>query len=245
MTNLQGNEGFINPPDPKRNFTIKKCDICVFDRLAYDLFMDVKIIQEMVKELPENSNRGAQALWAGNQVCNAYNPNDREYAVVLICSYHCARSWKTCKAIASKFFSATNGASQHTMYAAGHCHIDVAWLWPYGETKRKAARSFASQIRYMEDYPNYKFAQSQAQLYDWVKLQHPKLFEKIKQKVKDGQFIPVGGTWVEMCGILPGGEGMARQFLYGQHFFKKEFGKYCSEFWLPDSFGTNVITGYY
>uniref|UniRef100_A0A8C7GJJ4 alpha-mannosidase n=1 Tax=Oncorhynchus kisutch TaxID=8019 RepID=A0A8C7GJJ4_ONCKI len=76
-----------------------------------------------------------------------------------------------------------------------------------------------------------------AQQFDWVKSWYPGLFTQIQHFVKKGQFIPVGGTWVEMDGNLPSGESMVRQFLEGQRFFKKEFGNYCKEFWLPDTFG--------
>ena len=89
----------------------------------------------------------------------------------------------------------------------------------------------------MDKYPQYKFAQSQAQLFDWVKRLYPELYQKIKEKVAGGQFVPTGGTWVEMDGNIPSGEAFVRQFLYGQKFFKSEFGSYCTEFWLPDTFG--------
>ncbi len=105
----------------------------------------------------------------------------------------------------------------------------------------------------MDDYPEYKFTQSQAQLYEWVKADYPELFEKMRAKVKSGQFVPTGGvriyyyltgcftyyfqTWVEMDGNLPSGESFVRQFLFGQRFFQKEFGFTCTEFWLPDTFG--------
>lgn len=40
----------------------------------------------------------------------------------------------------------------------------------------------------------------QAQQFQWVKNWYPSLFSEIKQFVQKGQFIPVGGTWVEMVG---------------------------------------------
>ena len=54
-----------------------------------------------------------------------------------------------------------------------------------------------------------------------------------------GQFVPAGGTWVEPDCNMPSGESLARQFLYGQRFFRKEFGLTCKEFWQPDVFGYN------
>ena len=69
----------------------------------------------------------------------------------------------------------------------------------------------------------------QAQQFDWVKKNYPSLYVKIKELVKRGRFIPVGGSWVEMDGNLPSGESFVRQLLYGQRFFKEEFGSYCNE----------------
>lgn len=63
--------------------------------------------------------------------------------------------------LADSFFAQKNGANAHTLAAIGNCHIDTAWLWPYSETKRKIARSFASQLKLMEDYPEHKFVASQ------------------------------------------------------------------------------------
>ncbi|MGO4432154.1 alpha-mannosidase, partial [Paenarthrobacter sp. RAF9] len=65
----------------------------------------------------------------------------------------------------------------------------------------------------------------------------PELFVRIREKVKAGQFVPVGGMWVESDTNMPGGEAMARQFVEGKSFFLKEFDVECQEAWLPDSFG--------
>ena len=51
--------------------------------------------------------------------------------------------------------------------------------------------------------------------------------------------MPVGGTWIEPDCNLPSGESLVRQFLYGQRFFEREFGRRCREFWNPDVFGYN------
>lgn len=89
----------------------------------------------------------------------------------------------------------------------------------------------------MDAYPEYKFACSQAQQFAWVKKDAPALFDRIARKVAAGQFVPVGGTWVEPDCNLPSGESLVRQFLFGQRFFRQEFGVTCREFWNPDVFG--------
>ncbi|XP_052664165.1 alpha-mannosidase 2C1 isoform X4 [Harpia harpyja] len=78
---------------------------------------------------------------------------------------------------------------------------------------------------------------AQAQQFEWVRSWYPGLYARIQEFVAKEQFIPVGGTWVEMDGNLPSGESMVRQFLQGQLFFQEQFGRICSEFWLPDTFG--------
>jgi predicted glycosyl hydrolase (DUF1957 family) len=47
----------------------------------------------------------------------------------------------------------------------------------------------------------------------------------------------VGGSWLEHDCILPSGESLCRQYLYGQRYFEKHFGQRCKEAWLPDTFG--------
>ena len=64
--------------------------------------------------------------------------------------------------------------------ATGHAHIDVAWLWTLGQTRRKAGRTFHTVLRLMEQFPDYHFTQSQPQLYDYVRQDYPELFEAIK-----------------------------------------------------------------
>ena len=127
--------------------------------------------------------------------------------------------------------------SAHRITAVGHAHIDSAWLWPVRETARKCARTFANVLALMAEDPNLVFACSSAQQYAWVRDQHPELFARIRDRVAEGRFVPVGGMWVESDTNMPGGEALVRQFVAGQRFFAEEFGVECREAWLPDSFG--------
>ena len=128
-------------------------------------------------------------------------------------------------------------ASAHQLVATGHAHIDSAWLWPVRETIRKCARTFSNVVALMDEYPDFVFSCSSAQQLAWMKESYPELFGRIREKVKAGQFVPVGGMWVESDTNMPGGEAMARQFVEGKKFFLDEFGVDCQEAWLPDSFG--------
>lgn len=119
----------------------------------------------------------------------------------------------------------------------GHTHIDVAWLWTYAITQEKAARSFSTALRLMERYPQYQFMSSQAQLYQYVKQNQPALYERIKQRVKEGRWETEGGMFVEADCNLTSGESLVRQLLYGKKFFREEFGQNHKILWLPDVFG--------
>ncbi|KAG1650836.1 Alpha-mannosidase 2C1 [Nymphon striatum] len=220
-----GADSMIAPPDPDKYFTLGLAEIAVFDREVYDLLVDLELIHDLAKHLSDENPRCYNALYAGNEIINVLTKvTDKS-------TLHEAKS------LSKKFFLENGIESEHVIHAIGHCHIDSAWLWPYAETVRKCARSWSSAIQLMKQYPQFTFACSQAQQFEWIKEKYPPLFQEIKAFVKSGQFIPVGSTWIEMDGNIPSGESFIRQFLYGQKFFQEEFGIKCKELWLPDTFG--------
>jgi len=125
------------------------------------------------------------------------------------------------------------------IHATGHAHIDIAWLWTLGQTRRKTERTFHTAIRLMEQFPEYHFTQSQPQVYQFIKQDQPALFEAIKQRVVEKRWEPIGGMWVEADCNLSGAESLARQFLLGRTFFREQFGPEAESpvLWLPDVFG--------
>ena len=141
------------------------------------------------------------------------------------------------EALLGALYENVNGSHAHELAAIGHAHLDTAWLWPLAESRRKAVRSFSTQMRLMDDYPEQRFACSQAVHYDWIRADAPALWERLREKVAAGQFVPVGGSWVEPDCNLPSGEALLRHFLHGQRFFEQELGVRCREFWSPDAFG--------
>ena len=205
---------------------LAQAEIAVFDREVWELLWDYTVVAGMARQLPADSPRTAQALWTANAMINACNLDDRT-------------TWPTTRRLARQFLAARNGDGQHNLSAIGHAHIDTAWLWPLAETVRKCYRTFSTAVRYMAEYPEYKFVCSQAQQLEWMKVQHPALYAKIKRYARADRFVPAGGTWVEPDCNIPSGESLVRQFLVGQRFFREEFGRYCREFWNPDVFGYN------
>ena len=125
------------------------------------------------------------------------------------------------------------------VWAAGHAHIDVAWLWTLDQTRLKAGRTFHNVVRLMERFPAFHFVQSQAQLYEFVRRDYPALFQEIAGCVAEGRWEPVGGMWVEADCNVTGPESLARQFLLGTGYFRQHFGDRGETpvLWLPDVFG--------
>ena len=201
---------------------LRHARLVIRDRAAWQLLLDFMVIKELAEELAPGGPFQAVALAAANKMTNAVSLDD-------------PATFEAGRAIAQEFFAARNGSRNHHISAVGHAHIDTAWLWPVAETKRKCYRTFSSAVRLMDEYPEYKFACSQAQQLAWIKDAQPGLYAKIK--AKKGQFIPVGGTWIEPDCNIPSGESLVRQFLFGQRFFHQEFGAFCREFWNPDVFG--------
>lgn len=128
-------------------------------------------------------------------------------------------------------------AMDATACCIGHTHIDVAWLWRLRQTREKAGRSFATVLKLMEEYPEYKFMSSQAQLYAFVKEDYPEVYEGIKKMIAAGRWEVEGSMWVESDTNVTSGESLVRQFLVGKRFFKDEFGVDNKIMWLPDVFG--------
>lgn len=126
-----------------------------------------------------------------------------------------------------------------TIYLPGQSHIDLAWLWRWTETVEKCRKTFSRALELMEEYPEYHYSQSMAQVYVWMEEYYPDLFKKIRQRVKEGRWEIVGGMWVEPdCNMLSG-ESFVRQLLYGKRYFQQEFGVDVKVGWNVDTFGYN------
>ena len=130
-----------------------------------------------------------------------------------------------------------NGPTMPTLFAFGHAHIDVAWLWPLRHTERKMAATVLNQLSLFEEYPEFRFLQSQPHLYWMLQQCYPEIYARFKQAVREGKVIADGGMWVEADTNLSGGESLIRQILYGRAFFRDELGVDSRVLWLPDVFG--------
>ncbi len=222
-----GRESVPEPPD--RQAVVGKSTYGVWNEEVYQLYIEVETLYDIREHLDINSLRVDeidQALCDYTTIVDFELPPEEMLATV-----------RAARQRLAPLLAKVNGSTAPTMYAFGHSHIDVAWLWPLEETERKCVRTFGTQLALMDEYPEYRFLQSQPHLYWMVKTKYPALYERVKQAVAKGQWVPEGGMWVEADTNISGGEALVRQFLYGKRFFQEEFGVDCELLWLPDVFG--------
>lgn len=126
---------------------------------------------------------------------------------------------------------------KYTGDLVGHAHIDLQWLWEWQEGLVVTHDTFNQAVKFMNEFPGFTFSQSSSWLYQAVEEQYPELFKQIQQKVKKGQWELVGGRVCEGDTNMISPESHARQFLYGQRYFREKFGKTAKVAWEPDTFG--------
>lgn len=211
------------PTDPL--YTMAAADLAVLDEDVWHLVTDVEVLDELMRQLPVSTPRRHEIARALDRALDVLDLDD------------VSGSAAAARAELAGVLARPAHASAHTLYAAGHAHIDSAWLWPVRETVRKTARTFANVTALGQDYPELVFACSQVQQYAWVKERYPEVYERMQDAARAGQWVPVGGMWVEADGNLPGGEALARQLVVGKRWLLEEFGFECRGVWLPDSFG--------
>jgi alpha-mannosidase len=206
-------------------------DIAIVNPAIQKFYWDAKVAFDVLQVIPKGSGSQLRILELLNQcvkMIDIAHIGDERYRTSI------NKSQKILDAGLKQFQHSFGVGS---LLLAGHSHIDTAWLWPLRETQRKCGRTFSTVIKYMQEYPEYHFSQSQPQLYDYTKKYYPSLYEEIKKRVKEGRWEPVGAPWVEQDSNISSGEALVRQFLYGNRFYKKEFGIHSRTCWLPDAFG--------
>lgn len=189
------------------------------DGAFYAFYYDYLAVLSLYASLPKGD--GADVLAALNKAYEAAISGDTE----------------TASAVLRPILQAV--PTDFTLYAVGHSHLDLAWLWPVRETKRKSARTFTKQLNNIDRYPEYIYGASQPWQFEYLRDHQPALWERIKAQVAAGRIEPQGGMYVEADTNLSGGEALIRQLYYGKRFFRDEFGKDMKICWLPDVFGYN------
>ncbi|WP_411093383.1 alpha-mannosidase [Streptomyces sp. 049-1] len=217
--------GSLETSGQEHLYRLEQAEIAVREDDVWHLVHDIEVLDELMRVLSPAATRRHEILHALRRAADVIDPAD------------VAGTAAAARDRLADVLARPAHASAHTVAAVGHAHIDSAWLWPLRETVRKCARTFTNMTALAHEYPELVFACSSAQQYAWMREQRPEIFTRMKKAVEDGNWVPVGGMWVEADGNLPGGEALARQLVHGRRFFAEEFGAEQKGVWLPDSFG--------
>lgn len=204
--------------------TVDRAELVTIDEDLKGLAYDVDFGYDLMKALDDTDLSKATLMRALNDVCNLYDPTQRE-------------TISRCRKIIRDSYLNLSGDIRHTISACGHAHLDTAWLWPLEITRKKMAHTTATQLYLGEKYSDYVFVHSQASQYEWLEKEYPALFKRVQEATKKGSWEPVGSMWVEADCNLTGGESLVRQFLYGRRYFEKKLGTVTDDMFLPDVFG--------
>jgi len=137
----------------------------------------------------------------------------------------------------SKLSHLSNEVKKFRVHLVGHAHIDMNWLWSWRDTIETIKNTFKTMLNLMDKYPVFHFSQSQAVTYMVVEELFPEIFNRIRERVKSGNWEVTAGTWVEADLNMGGNEALVRQFLYGKRFSKDRFNIDVEVCWEPDTFG--------
>ncbi len=206
-------------------YRLRRADLAVARRDVEALALDLEVLVKLMRQLTVDDPRRQHLLRGLERAMDVLDLHDVVGTAV------------AAREELAPLLAVPARASAHRIVAVGHAHIDSAWLWPMRETIRKCARTFSNALELMDADPEYRFVCSQAAQYDWMERLYPNVFAGICEKVRTGQWIPVGGMWVEADMNVPSGESIARQLVHGQRYFESRFGHRCTEVWIPDVFG--------
>jgi alpha-mannosidase len=126
---------------------------------------------------------------------------------------------------------------RRVLHVMGYSHIDAAWLWPWRDGSNLALTTFRSALDRMKETPDFRYTHSSSHHYAWVERADPKMFEEVKERIKEGRWEVVGGWPVEPDCNVPSAESFVRHSLYGKDYFRRAFGLDVSIGFNPDAFG--------
>lgn len=210
--------------------TLRQCEIAVCDEKLREFYYDFAVLFDLA--FAENADelcreRLRKTLSLAIEAVGDTNTIDSDKIIIA-------------DALLKQELALPSDERGYTVSAIGHAHLDLAWLWPIRETKRKAERTFSTALALLKDYPEYLVGFSQPQQFAWIEERQPALFARIREAVDAGRIETQGVMWVEPDMNLTGGESIVRQILYGKQYFLEKFGAVPQICHLPDVFGFNA-----
>ena len=124
-----------------------------------------------------------------------------------------------------------------TLHILPNAHLDPVWLWDEREGLDQGIRTFRSVLDLMDEFPELTFLRGEAAVYRHLEESDPEAFERVRQRIRDGRWEVVGGTWIQPDTNLAGAFTLRRQFETGLEYFESRFGVRPRVAWQADAFG--------
>ncbi|MCD7936576.1 MAG: discoidin domain-containing protein [Tannerellaceae bacterium] len=123
-------------------------------------------------------------------------------------------------------------------YIVSNAHFDSQWNWDVQRSiSEYIPKTLNQNLMLLEKYPNYVFNFEGGIKYYWMKEYFPHQYELMKEYIRQGRWQVNGSTWDATDPNIPSPESFTRNILYGQHFYRDEFGVESTDIFLPDCFG--------
>jgi alpha-mannosidase len=124
------------------------------------------------------------------------------------------------------------------LYVVGYAHLDTEWRWDYATTINAFIKNTMEEnFALFEKYPAYTFNFTGSTRYAMMKEYYPEKYQKVKDYIAKGRWFVSGSSVDEGDVLNVSAESVIRQVLYGNDYFRKEFGKESNDYMLPDCFG--------
>lgn len=128
--------------------------------------------------------------------------------------------------------------AKNKIFTVATAHLDTVWRWELAKTIEEfIPDTIEKNIALIEKYPHYRFNFEGAFRYELIEEYYPQAFEEIKRLVDEGKWCVSGSAYENGDVNIPSPEALFRNFLYGNGYFKKKFGKVSKDVFLPDCFG--------
>lgn len=147
---------------------------------------------------------------------------------------------QTAEAAEQKLLPAAEEAKSYEYLCPAHAHIDMNWMWGYDETIGTTIDTFRTMLQIMREYPDFKFSQSQASVYQILEKYAPEMLEEVRARVAEGRWELTASAWVETDKNMPSGESLSRHILYTKNYLHRLFGVNPDSLEVdfdPDTFG--------
>lgn len=221
------NEPAEHSPAP---LSLLQSELILMNKAVEDLLFTVKVYFETARLLPEGDLRRSRIYKTLSELADMFLNKDPKQLE--------DQEWVS--QVEAELLHSMKDLEEHSngkIHMVGQSHIDLAWLWPAKEAVRKCSRTFSTMSTLLDQFPDFGYAQSQPQSFEYIKTHYPELYERVKKHIAAGKWEIVGGMWVEPDLNIPSGESLVRQLLYGMNFYQEEFGVQPRIEWLPDTFG--------